>query len=484
MEKKFYHENFESSLKEDADQFKMYPSKQVWHGIYNNVHPGRRWPSVAISFLCIFTLVIVGHLNTANPPRSDSKIRPIAETSAGTNKHSEDHPQFSRIDRVKHISNSHATSPVTERLNTTDPTNSTESDIVVSALTTQNNIPLNPTPLPANKEIFNTVLQYETNSTSVQKPTDNTVYQVTNDQVTNDHLFTKISNELPTGNLAGIILPLNISSLKSPLNETATINNPDKENKPQSATGNLSRARKNKLSWTIFITPSISYRTYSQQDKSAYLNTPLNALAYTNNIEEAIERASLGIQSGTSINYNITKKLKFTAGMQVSYSEFNKKATNVHPTIATLILTNPVTGNPYSLTAFSNYGNRANAAELSLHNYSFQGGTPVGLQYTIGGNDRMKFDLLTTFQPTYVILSQAYLLSSNNKNFISEPSLSRKWNMGISLGTLLSFGSDFYKWQIGPNVDYQLLSTYDSRYPVKEHLINYGVKLGITKIRK
>src|SRR6266487_7110850 len=100
MERKYYHENFESSLSEDADQFKMYPSKQVWHGIYNDVHPGRRWPSVAISFLFIFTLVIVGHLNTGNPPRPDSNIRPIKETSAGTNKHLEHHSQFSRTDRI------------------------------------------------------------------------------------------------------------------------------------------------------------------------------------------------------------------------------------------------------------------------------------------------------------------------------------------------------------------------------------------------
>jgi hypothetical protein len=172
------------------------------------------------------------------------------------------------------------------------------------------------------------------------------------------------------------------------------------------------------------------------------------------------------------------------AGTRLGYSEFNKKASHVHPTIASLVLINSVTGDPYTLTSFSNYGNMTGAAELSLHNYSFQVSTPLGFQYTIGGNDDMKLDLLSTFQPTYVIASHAFLLSSNNKNFIAEPSLSRKWNMGLTFGTLLSFGSGGYKWQIGPNIDYQILSTYDSRYPVKEHLINYGVRLGITKIRK
>ncbi len=64
MERKFYENDFEQFLKESADQFRMSPSKKVWHGIYNNTHPGRRWPSVAMSLLFIFTLVLVGHLNT------------------------------------------------------------------------------------------------------------------------------------------------------------------------------------------------------------------------------------------------------------------------------------------------------------------------------------------------------------------------------------------------------------------------------------
>src|SRR6185312_13883706 len=65
MERRFsMNDDFEESLKKHADDFKMIPSKKVWHGIYNDLHPGRRWPSVAMTFLLIFTLVVVGHLNT------------------------------------------------------------------------------------------------------------------------------------------------------------------------------------------------------------------------------------------------------------------------------------------------------------------------------------------------------------------------------------------------------------------------------------
>src|SRR6185312_15552837 len=64
MERRFSMNDFEHSLKEHADDFKMIPSKRVWHGIYNDMHPGKRWPSVTMSLLLIFTLVVISHLNT------------------------------------------------------------------------------------------------------------------------------------------------------------------------------------------------------------------------------------------------------------------------------------------------------------------------------------------------------------------------------------------------------------------------------------
>jgi len=64
MENEFYTDEFEQLLKEKADQFSMYPSKRVWHSIYNNLHPSRRWPSVVISLFFISSLILIGYLNT------------------------------------------------------------------------------------------------------------------------------------------------------------------------------------------------------------------------------------------------------------------------------------------------------------------------------------------------------------------------------------------------------------------------------------
>lgn len=66
MENEFYTGDFEQLIKEKADQFRMYPSKRVWHSIYNNLHPSRRWPSAVMSLLLITSLSFIGYLNTAD----------------------------------------------------------------------------------------------------------------------------------------------------------------------------------------------------------------------------------------------------------------------------------------------------------------------------------------------------------------------------------------------------------------------------------
>ena len=61
-------DNFELLLKERSDEFKMYPTKRIWHSIYNNIHPGRKWPSIAMSITLIAILLysLISQLNCNN----------------------------------------------------------------------------------------------------------------------------------------------------------------------------------------------------------------------------------------------------------------------------------------------------------------------------------------------------------------------------------------------------------------------------------
>ncbi len=87
MERKFYTDEFEDLIKESADDFKMYPSKKVWQGLYNDLHPGRRWPSLVVTFAFIFGLLTISHLNTQQlrQPDIDHSILPESKINFSNN---------------------------------------------------------------------------------------------------------------------------------------------------------------------------------------------------------------------------------------------------------------------------------------------------------------------------------------------------------------------------------------------------------------
>ena len=64
MDRNFYTDDFERLLREKSDEFRLYPSKRIWHSIYNNIHPGRKWPSVAMSITLITAILLMGYLNS------------------------------------------------------------------------------------------------------------------------------------------------------------------------------------------------------------------------------------------------------------------------------------------------------------------------------------------------------------------------------------------------------------------------------------
>ena len=75
MEQHFFRDGFENYLKDSVENFRIYPSGKVWKGIYNSMHPGRRWPSLTVMLLFIFSLLYIGitHSNQVNPNRETAQ---------------------------------------------------------------------------------------------------------------------------------------------------------------------------------------------------------------------------------------------------------------------------------------------------------------------------------------------------------------------------------------------------------------------------
>ena len=134
MERKFYTDNFEQLLKEKSDEFRMYPSKRVWHSIYNDLHPGRKWPSIAMSMLLIIALLLIGYLNTSDNTNTKNPAE-IAGLSNGSGNNTTGNAKTPLIETL--AGSNHQPEVVT----TTMPGNTVISTNDITALNNANNIP-------------------------------------------------------------------------------------------------------------------------------------------------------------------------------------------------------------------------------------------------------------------------------------------------------------------------------------------------------
>jgi hypothetical protein len=106
---------------------------------------------------------------------------------------------------------------------------------------------------------------------------------------------------------------------------------------------------------------------------------------------------------------------------------------------------------------------------------------PVGIDYRVTGNDKLNFSVGSSVQPTYVFANYSYLLSSNLQNYAKEPSLNRTWNVNGAVEASINFEHKGYRWSVAPQFRYQLLSSFKDKYPIKENLMDMGIKVGIIK---
>ena len=132
------------------------------------------------------------------------------------------------------------------------------------------------------------------------------------------------------------------------------------------------------------------------------------------------------------------------------------------------------------MNALTTYNNFTGFNSSWLENFYFQVSAPVGLEFKVRGDEKMQFGVATTVQPTYVLSDRAYIISTDYKNYAQIPSLTRRWNVNTSLETFVSYSTGHMKWQVGPQVRYQLLSSFVNKYPVKENLFDFGLKVGIS----
>jgi hypothetical protein len=225
---------------------------------------------------------------------------------------------------------------------------------------------------------------------------------------------------------------------------------------------NAFKTKTRKVSWQIYFTPTVSYRKLSDN--------------YIDNV--ATHKPAFGFQMGLAAKYPTSKNVKLKAGLQFNVNRYEIKTYDSYTQLATIRL-NDRNGVDYVRTA-TNYNNFSGYKSNWLQNFYFQVSAPVGVELKIKGDDKMQFGIASTIQPTYLLGDQAYLISADYKNYAEMPKLVRRWNINTNFETFVTYSTGHLNWQVGPQVRYQLLSSYLKKYPVKENLFDFGLKVGIS----
>src|SRR5688572_33311789 len=53
MENNFNNRDFEQFVKQNADQYRMFPSEKVWNGIHHTLHTRNRWYGIGLALLLV-----------------------------------------------------------------------------------------------------------------------------------------------------------------------------------------------------------------------------------------------------------------------------------------------------------------------------------------------------------------------------------------------------------------------------------------------
>ena len=473
MERQFHNEDFEKFLKDNANQYRMYPSDKVWKGIYSALHIRHRWYAFAALILLLTSGALITFFalnnNGEKAPVAANEIKTVQPTPGTDNKINQDvsgntglvtdyNTKQKSPDALVKLRVPGQNDPVTQQLYSPALVEKSyhSSDlrfpqiILPTLVTTENN-------LAAYMEKYK--IEGLSKTQNDYQITSNAQEEIKAEPSLSDKIVLdkKAENKM---NQAAMALASNNTPIKT-------------------------TRRTPRLTSQLYFTPTISYRKLSEN--KSYSSSvvgqiqPFNYNQFIDINKKVKHKPAMGVELGLDNKYALNNKIAAKAGLQFNISRYDIGA-YFHPTeFATIALTS---GNGAdSITALSNYRNSNSYSPNWLENFYFQVSLPVGAEIILFGNKKAQWGVAGTIQPTYNLGERAYLITSDYKNYVKVPRLMRAWNLNTGVETFVSYSTGRIKWQVGPQVRYQHMSSFESDYPVKENLFNVGLKVG-AKINK
>jgi hypothetical protein len=475
MDRKYYQDNeFEQFLQEELKDHRMYPADDAWKNIRTHLHGNPAWPALTVISLLVIVSLTISTLLIA--PSAD-RFKFVATTST-------------KVSKPAIETRMHAPAPKEAYYQAIEPNQITEQTI------TQLREPITTVPTLANPE-------WQMAHTTISSSAITTVPTINEELIANNEAKKEIEvneevlplalklNATETISSSAVLAGIGQVQLAKSAEETSLSINLNDEKRTQPINNTISLPIPNKrIGFQFYITPSTSYRSLSDAQVkeiiqptniAAAQNVPL-ALSYTAGVNDVVRhRPAMGLEVGLAALYNINSRLKFKTGIQVNIRQYHIETFKANTGLATVSLIN--NGSVENLNMFSNYNNSGGYRQEQLDNKSFQVALPVGVQWDIIKGKQFGISAEATVQPTYSFNSNVFLLSTDFKNYADGNDFVRRWNINTSAGIHVNFKSGSNLWQLGPQIRYQHLPTYTNRYPIKEYLMDYGIRLAFTKQR-
>ena len=482
-------DELEEYLQHQAGEHKMYPSDRVWKSIRKKIHTPKKWPALSVFTVLIISALVIGTvLNKPQPdtltanftfslqsPANNTAEKNSTNQIAGQQQITDEHYSVDEVTTrtiIAAVEKIRIDEAVAMQLQQTG--NVAENNQVAFVAATATNAIADKTTITKN-DIAEVMPASGTRSSTF---TNNFNYYLFD---LSSRLKSILSSKPADGRSGGAAffgssnhaIAFNDLELNVPRSNTELL---------PSALEKLSKTS-SRFDFRFYATPSISYRRLNehntQQTTSKTEGSTLES-NYKVDPSQAINHSpAMGFETGVGLGYKLNKKFTVTGGFQFNISQYKINAFlyKDEPTSVTLDEGNFAS----TVNTVSSLRSIPGSQPLTIKNRYYQLSMPVGLDWQILNGERFSWGLAGSVQPTYTFDKQPLIITSNYKNYADGSPYVRNWNVNTNLETYVGYSTGSYRWQIGPQIRYQLLPSLADKYPNKEYLVNYGLKVGVVK---
>jgi hypothetical protein len=483
-------DEFEEYLQDQVSEHRMYPSDRVWKNIRNSVHTPKKWPALSIFAILIISALIIGTI--LNKPVPDS-ITPnfVFSLQSPANIEAQKTTEVAK-NSEQIVDNNYSISQLTTRT-IIDAVEKIKIDEAVSMqLQHTNNFNasanVSVTNLPGSAAVAVadgsarpikdaptvTMPQTASNSSISVRNIDSYLFDITS-------RLRSILNSEPVQTPKG-----GVAFFSSGKNDIAYDNfdlRVPHQHKDLLPSLNQLGKNSSRFDFRFYVTPSISYRRLKEENSSSENDKTSGAsLESDYRVDPSVainHSAAMGYETGLGLGYKLNNSLSLVGGFQFNISQYKINAFlyKDEPTAVTLDK-----GEYASIVnTISSLRSVSGTEPLTIKNRYYQISMPIGIEWNILNRGRLSWGLGASAQPTYTFDKQPLIISSNYKNYADGSAYVRNWNVNANVETFLGYSMGTYRWQIGPQLRYQMLPSLVDKYPNKEYLFNYGLKVGIVK---